>query len=562
MKELVQRVNKEKISTSIVQGETRLFGKNAVCISSTPQGHLHMKDHPYAAATKTASFDGRRFEFQIRELEPGQLDPYKQAVLKSRRTGTRISCADFVIQENGLVTCVFDVSDKETANQLPSGYYDLLLESECPDRCSDLQVLTGERPFAKPIKAAGQRYRYALATGDFEGISVARAWGRLQNTKHRRSVMHRKVFMPLYRIARTVMPIDRKMILFESYWGTQTGCNPGGFYRYMDEHHKEYTCVWSVEDERMLIEGGGKRIRKGSLPYYVALARAHYLMSNVNFENWYKKRHGQIEIQTTHGTPLKTVGFAAPDEFPTEAALESFAKRCSRWDYLIAPGPRAQAILANNYHFTKQFLNTGFPRNDELFAMNNPKDIARIKRKFGVPIDKKLVIYAPTWRVQGRFDLELDLTKMADILDEEYAIGLRPHHFCLKGIDWSQIDARIHNLSKGPSAAECYLMADVLITDYSSMMFDYAILGKPMLFFVYDLDDYRDNLRGFNFDFANEAPGPLLQTSDEVIDALVHLDDVVAECAGAYRAFADGFCGYEHGTAGEQIFHEAIEPNA
>ena len=111
----------------------------------------------------------------------------------------------------------------------------------------------------------------------------------------------------------------------------------------------------------------------------------------------------------------------------------------------------------------------------------------------------------------------------------------------------------MRDVSAYPDATELMLAADVLVTDYSSMMFDFANTGRPMLFFTYDLDAYRDEIRGFYFDFAERAPGPLLRTTDELAAALQDIDAVVSEHAERYREFAAEFCELDDGRAAERV---------
>ena len=162
-------------------------------------------------------------------------------------------------------------------------------------------------------------------------------------------------------------------------------------------------------------------------------------------------------------------------------------------------------------HFKKQFLRTGYPRM-MFYCKNNESDINAIKSKLGIPANKKVILYAPTWRVRNRFDMQIDVDKLKESISDEYVLLLRIHPFAVRGLDESLIDNQfIFNVSTYPYVEELYLISDMVITDYSSVMFDYAILNRPMLFFTYDLEDYRDTLRGFNFDFVAEAPGPLLK---------------------------------------------------
>jgi len=194
-----------------------------------------------------------------------------------------------------------------------------------------------------------------------------------------------------------------------------------------------------------------------------------------------------------------------------------------------------------------------------LFAKNNEKDITDIKKKLGISPEKKVIMYAPTWRVRNQFNMKIDIQELKKQIQDDYVLMLRIHPFAVKGLKEDLLDEFVINVSNYPSVEELYLASDIVITDYSSVMFDYAILNRPMLFFTYDLEDYRDTLRGFNFDFVAEAPGPLLKTSDEVIQSIVNIDKVAQEHDEALQKFRKKFCEYEKGTASEQIFQRVMQ---
>ena len=378
----------------------------------------------------------------------------------------------------------------------------------------------------------------------------------------RRKRLAEVLLYPMFRM----LPIKKKTVMFESFWGRSTDCNPYAFYEWMDKNHPEYECVWSVNDTRMHLDGNGKKVKRGSLAYMTEMARAKFFLNNVNFMDNHVKRPHQIEIQTMHGTPLKTLGLDVPGDFPTQASIDKFLRKCNRWDYLIVQGKKTEEITKSCYRFDRTFLETGYPRNDELFNGNTPENIARIKEELGLDPSKKLVLYAPTWRISNRFDLMLDLGKMCDVIGDEYQVALRVHHLAAAGLHESELDPRVINLTNAPSISDLYLITDVLITDYSSVMFDYACVKKlgsderkPMIFFPYDLEDYRDNLRGFNIDLETEAPGPILLTSDEVIDAVKNIDETEDEYRERYDEFVKKFIEFEHGNASAEVFEQVFE---
>ena len=141
-------------------------------------------------------------------------------------------------------------------------------------------------------------------------------------------------------------------------------------------------------------------------------------------------------------------------------------------------------------------------------------------------------------RRRGRYqlDLQLDLERAARALGDDHVLLVRRHPNVVDDDPAGRRRLRLGRLD-ATRTWPTVLATDVLVTDYSSVMFDFANTGRPMLFFTYDLEHYRDKLRGFYFDFEAEAPGPLLGTSDEVIAAIRDIDAVAAEYRDAYQAF-------------------------
>ena len=191
-------------------------------------------------------------------------------------------------------------------------------------------------------------------------------------------------------------------------------------------------------------------------------------------------------------------------------------------------------------------LLVGVPGKSNAFAISG---------KLGLPKDKKVIMYAPTWRVRDKFELMLDLEKMKEKFSDEYVLILRLHHFSAKGWKGVPADGFVYDLTDYESIEDLYIITDILITDYSSVMFDYAVLDRPMLFFTYDLDEYRDKLRGFNIDIEKEAPGPLLYTSDDVLDAIEHLDETIENSKQRVDAFHETYIPYECENSSEKVFN-------
>jgi CDP-glycerol glycerophosphotransferase len=214
---------------------------------------------------------------------------------------------------------------------------------------------------------------------------------------------------------------------------------------------------------------------------------------------------------------------------------------------------------------TGQILQTGYPRNDIFYR---PERVARAqatRARLGLAEDQKVILYAPTWRddrydERGRyiFDLKLNVDALRERFDDTHVLLLRGHHLLATRAGIPAAGGFVRNVSSYPDIADLYLIADVLITDYSSVMFDFVNTGRPMLFYTWDLDDYRDRVRGMYFDLTEDPPGPICRTSAEVLTALDALPDVQTQFAGAYARFRERFCGWEDGYAAARVIDAAL----
>ena len=160
-----------------------------------------------------------------------------------------------------------------------------------------------------------------------------------------------------------------------------------------------------------------------------------------------------------------------------------------------------------------------------MFRKNNDKDIAEIKRSIGIPADKKVILYAPTWRddeASGigkyHFSTALNVGKMYEAFGKDMVMIIKYHYLVEDNTDWSVYGDFVYVFDQSIDISQLYLVSDILITDYSSVMFDYSLLGRPMYFYCYDIEKYKNILRGFYFDFENMSPGPISKTTEELIE--------------------------------------------
>lgn len=361
------------------------------------------------------------------------------------------------------------------------------------------------------------------------------------------------------------LPVRKKLVMFESFSGKQYSCNPRAIYEYMRENYAEYDLVWSVNKKHQtkFKENGIPYVERLSVKWFILMARSAYWVTNSRMPNWVKKPRHTTYVQTWHGTPLKKL-VSDMDEVrmpgtTKEKYVENFHREALNWDYLISPNSYSTTIFKRAFKYSNRILETGYPRNDMLVLGNNEETINNIKRKFNIPSEKKVLLYAPTWRDHHNkgpgsyhFNMQLDINAFKHAFSDEYVLLLRMHSFISDKLAIEE-DEFVKDVSAYYDINELYLISDMLITDYSSVFFDYAILNRPILFFAYDLDEYRDDIRGFYFQLEKQAPGPIVKTSTELIEAIKEMKQVEG---AAFSAFSSQFCSLEDGQATKRVVDE------
>jgi CDP-glycerol glycerophosphotransferase len=377
----------------------------------------------------------------------------------------------------------------------------------------------------------------------------------LKLTEHGR--VQRRMLRGVYYPLQQKLPL-RDSVVFVSWKGKQCGDNPLAIAQELRRRGDDREHIWAVADYSVPAPDGAKTVLTGTEDYFEALGRSRYVIANDDMGLNYHKRDGQFYAQTWHGTPLKKIGFdiTQPQFISGVGYYEVLAADVAKWDLLLSPNPFSTPIMRRAFHYEGEVLESGYPRNDVLRSGDADRIAADVRKRIGLPDGKRAVLYAPTWRdnqyyASGRyrFDFRLDLENAWRQLGDDYVFLIRGHHHMAEDVPAGARPDFAINVTSYPDISELFLVSDVLVTDYSSVMFDFAPTGRPMVFFTYDLEQYRDNLRGFYFDFEAEAPGPLLATSDEVVSAIRDIDSVAAAHRAAYEAFTAKFCPLDDGKA-------------
>ena len=355
--------------------------------------------------------------------------------------------------------------------------------------------------------------------------------------------------------------INQKQIIFCSFRGDYYSDSPKYLYEYLYENYPdEFDYVWVLNDKNVKVPGNPKKVKRFSLDFYKEVARSKYWVINGRQSVVLAKRKDQIIVSTWHGTPLKKLGLDIGNVYTRDPFLKhSYIDVSKEWDYLISPNRYTTDILKSSFGYEREIFESGYPRNDILYNADENK-VNEIKSKLNVPNDKKIILYAPTWRDDEfvdigsvKFKLQLELDKLKEALSDEYIVLVRTHYFISNNLDLSGVEDFAFDVSRYDDIAELYLVADILITDYSSVFFDYANLKRPILYYTYDLEKYENVLRGFYLDIHEEVPGPLLKTTEEVIDSIKNIESLKEEYKDKYDAFYERFCSIEDGNASKRI---------
>lgn len=372
----------------------------------------------------------------------------------------------------------------------------------------------------------------------------------------------------LYEKVFTKLPMLEDTVVLESFFGKSYSDSPKYIFEYLNQKYPgKYRYIWVNAGKKLNLPYAAKQMKRFSFKYFFYMARAKYMVFNGRQPQYFIKRKGNVFLETWHGTPLKKLVFDMED-VTTASPLykEQFYIQTRSWDYLVAPNRFSEDIFRHAFMYDGKMLETGYPRNDILYRSDRELLIAEIKRELSLPQDKKVILYAPTWRddefyghAQYKFSLRLDLEQMRRELGDEYVVILRTHYFIADVLDLSHFEGFAWNLSRYDDIARLYLISDILITDYSSVFFDYANLRRPMLFFTYDLEKYRSVLRGFYMDVEAELPGPMLFDTDEVIQAIHEIDSVQDEYKEKYDRFCEKYCAWEDGHATRKVVETVFD---
>ncbi|MEV0716280.1 CDP-glycerol glycerophosphotransferase family protein [Asanoa sp. NPDC050611] len=409
---------------------------------------------------------------------------------------------------------------------------------------------------------AGGRHRtfQALRFG-FRRARDARATGEVAVRAGRRGKrvarLGRAAVLRAYYHAELRRPLDPTLALYAAYWYRGYACNPAAIYETAKDLAPGIRGVWVVRRDKVhTLPAGVPYVVAGTRPYFRALAQATYLVNNVNWPNYVVKRLGSTHVMTHHGTPLKVMGIDQ-QQYPGGVQDADFAgqlRRADRWDYSVTANAFTTQMWERAYPCRYRTLETGYPRNDRL-ARATADEVARVRAELGIEPGQRVVLYAATHREHlPGYHPPFDPERVRAAAGPDAVLLMRSHYFRDRaGTAPDPVDLPgVRDVSAHPSVEDLYLAADVLVTDYSSVMFDYAVLDRPIIIYAPDWEAYR-MIRGVYFDIVAEPPGAVALTLDDLVDTLRTGAFESDAATKARTEFRHRFTALEDGRSAERV---------
>lgn len=367
--------------------------------------------------------------------------------------------------------------------------------------------------------------------------------------------------------------VKTKSFIFECFRGRMVNDSPLSIYNALlkSDFKGNYTWVLSSTLHPLYEFLGSKEntniVIYGTKEYFQAYASSQYWIVNCRIPFRVVKKENQKFVQCWHGTPLKMMGYDIKtdnDVRVSKLGLKyAYSLETRQIDYFISPSDYASKCFSSSFGLEKsQILQLGYPRNDAIFdSHSNVNLIKKLKGSIGIPVDKTVILYAPTYRDNSYCNQKqkhtlnnpLESIDFLNRFNDDYIFLYRGHYFT----DLENESSQFIDISSYDNVNDLYLIADLLITDYSSVFFDYAILNKPILFFMYDREEYESKIRGFYLDIDKGLPGEicvsLSSLADNVLLSLNKKHDL--------SDFNEIYNPYEDGLSTERVINAIMNNN-
>ena len=382
----------------------------------------------------------------------------------------------------------------------------------------------------------------------------------------------------IYKLIYKYIPIDNKTIIFIAYHGRGYLCNPKYLHKYLsnNENYKDYKFIWAIKKNENANIENAKVVKYNGILYFYYLARSKYWIVNCKLPEHILKKESQVYIQTWHGTPLKRLAHDIHinkdatfyrTKISREEMTNSYDNDVKKYNYLISPNRFSTKCFKSAFKIDEnKIIETGYPRND--YLTNISKDeISKLKLKYNIPKDKKVILYAPTWRDNNFnnkgyiFELKANFKLWKEKLGHEYVVLFKPHYLIISNYDSLDLEGFIYKVKENEDINELYVISDMLITDYSSVFFDYAILKRPILFYMYDLQEYKEEVRGFYLDINKDLPGKIFEDEDMLLKEIKNIEKYKQSNLNRLDEFNKKYNYLQDGFATEKVIRRVFLKN-
>lgn len=350
-------------------------------------------------------------------------------------------------------------------------------------------------------------------------------------------------------------PLRRRTILFVSYYGAQYGCNPKYLSEYFAQKYPKWTIVWGFTDPNAHAAVPVHKVRYLSLRFLYELATCKVFVTNYRMPEFFKRRAGQLYVQTWHSS-LRLKAIEADAEATIPPSYIQMAKHDSQQMTLLLSGCKfSTEIFRRAFWYTGEILPLGTPRMDLLFS-ENPEKQRQIKLRLGLMEGTKIALYAPTFRQNNtgnpyNIDLEMLLYGLRMKWGGDWIIMRRLHPHMRNGFNvWEPPSVPLLDVSSYDDIQELLYVSDIVISDYSSLVFDYVQTGRPCFLYTPDLDDYLEKERHLYFNL-KDLPFPIIRGNGEVTSVLLEFnkEDYLTHVEDFLKRIGT----YETGHACEQV---------
>lgn len=347
-----------------------------------------------------------------------------------------------------------------------------------------------------------------------------------------------RCFKVVYKVMQKTVKVDDHTVIFCAFNGRGYTCNPKYIHQAMIKQPRfdDYHLIWALKKPKAAQIEHAQCIRYNSLTYFYYMCKAKYWIINFKLPKYINKNDQQVYLQTWHGTPLKRLAHdivEVKDQtfyrsgMSRKQMTDTYDIDVSKYNYMIAPNPFSYEVFQSAFQINKErLIQTGYPRNDYLTNITNDEILA-LKKQFHLPMDKKILLYAPTWRDNSYnsrgylFELKADFHKWKQVLGDEYIVLFKPHYLIINKYEGDEsLKDFVISVDANADINDLYVVSDIMVTDYSSVFFDYANLRRPMYFYMFDLKEYADELRGFYFDIYETMPGDIIENENELLQKI------------------------------------------